>query len=773
VRVLRAAPVLFLATPLLAQIPSGSFDTSNDPFAARFHERTQFHLSLKKPAAGGQAKITARAQNCEEQMTICQAEGDVTVEYQDIKIQADKITFDRETFLGTAEGHVIMDQGPTRISGQRARFNLKAKTGTVEEAQADLQPAFHIIGKEISKVGEVTYEVIDGIFTACRVPDPAWSFAMSRAEITLDDYAHLYNTSFRAGHVPLLYSPYILWPTKEDRVSGFLVPGIGYNNTRGAFLGLTYYWVTGRATDSTTALDLYSKGTVGLAEEFRWTPSPESAGLFQGFVARDRQASVCVPGTPTNADQTCLLPDGTLGVLSTEVATRWKLRLDHVSDDLPWDMRGVVSLRRYSDFQYLQDFERTYLATTAAAVPSFAFLTKNFGADSLNLRFERTESFVLSEQIVERTPSLEFAHRPSEIGSSPLYAALEASFSRLFMNRGAGGAHGGYNRADLFPVLSIPLKGIPWLSFTARGGYRLTYYSDSFTPPAQSVSFSGESLTRHFWEGGASLVGPSFSKIYEFTLGPFVKWKHVIEPRVTYDYRQDVADFAEVPTFDEVDLQAGQNTIQYALVNRLLAKRGGENAPAAQEVASLELSQTYNFTLPETVTQAGTIPLPLEKRGPAQAILRVSPVPEFHLDGTVGYDTSFSKLTSYTFSAFLIHNDESAEFSWNALRPIVPAGAVAPPGGFDTDFIRAGLGVYLFSKKWRFDTQLNYSVQQHQMTDARSLLTYNGSCYTIFLEYLNVRAGFGTPARNEVRVVVNLKNIGTLLDLNGGLDKLF
>src|SRR5258706_7888112 len=255
-----AGGLLLPAGGLQAQVTQNSFDQS-DPFASRFKEKSRFEIKLKPVKPGGQVKITALQENCHEDLNVCVAEGEVVVEYQDVKIRADKLTFDRRTSHAQAEGHVVIDQGPTRMAGKSASFDLNEKTGTLEEAEADLEPTFHVIAKSISKVGEETYEIDDGIFTSCSVPHPAWSFAMKKARITLDDYARMKDVSFRAGPVPLLFSPYLLWPTKEGRVSGFLVPGLGYNSTRGAFLGLTYYWVTGRSTDVTSELDLYSKGT--------------------------------------------------------------------------------------------------------------------------------------------------------------------------------------------------------------------------------------------------------------------------------------------------------------------------------------------------------------------------------------------------------------------------------------------------------------------------------------------------------------------------------
>ena len=58
----------------------------------------------------------------------------VEVDYQDVKVHADKITANLRTKDVVAEGHVVVDQGPQRISASHAVFNLESKTGTVFDA---------------------------------------------------------------------------------------------------------------------------------------------------------------------------------------------------------------------------------------------------------------------------------------------------------------------------------------------------------------------------------------------------------------------------------------------------------------------------------------------------------------------------------------------------------------------------------------------------------------------------------------------------------------
>ena len=147
------------------------------------------------------------------------------------------------------------------------------------------------------------------------------------------------------------------------------------------------------------------------------------------------------------------------------------------------------------------------------------------------------------------------------------------------------------------------------------------------------------------------MVGPSFSRIYDAEIGPFDKFKHVIEPRVDYDYVSDVTDPATIPAFDDVDIALGRNQVRYAMVNRLLARPKGGKAGSAQEIASLEIAQTYLFELPQTI-----FPIPPEvdlrrQTGPVEATLRLIQRGLLHVDGRLIYDTHGSQVTATSLTA--------------------------------------------------------------------------------------------------------------------------
>ncbi len=742
-------------------------DTLNqgDPFEARFKQRTNFEIKFKTPEPGGEVRLYTKNPVKFEKDQFWEGSEEVVIEYQDVKITADAARYEFPTKTATLTGHVVIDQGPTRLSGSRGTFRLDTKTGILEEATADLPPTFHIVADSIEKIGDATYRIRHGLFTACEVPDPEWSFTLSEATVTLDDYARMKDVAFKAGKVPLFYTPYLIWPTKEDRATGMLVPGIGYSNQRGGYLGLSYYWVTGRPTDVTTQLDVFTDGSIGGGVEARWRPTDESAGLFQGYAIHDEAATVCVPiaqAPPGGGNGVCTLPDGSLGVYTVQPETRWKLRLDHVADDLPFGFRGVLSVRDYSDQQYLQDFERNFALNSARQIVSRGFLSKNFGSDSLNIRFERSETFYSSTVLQERFPTVEFFHRTAPIGDSPFYLSLLSSISGLFINRGRDFAHGTYGRFDLYPIFSFPFKSIPWLSLTARAGGRFTEYTNSLD--GVGTDFNGNAFTRSYAEAGLSFVGPSFSRIYDVKIGPWDKFKHVIEPRVDYNYVSNVDHPDEIPAFDEVDNALGRNQVRYAIVNRLLA-RSAEFKGSAEEIASLEIAQTYAFEFPQTLT-----PIPPEfqvrKTGPFEGTLRLSRAGLLHLDGRVSYDPYANQLTSATVTAGSNWGPNYVNISWFGSRPVV----TTPGQVFNSDQLRFAGGIDL-GKYFRFDTSIAYDAQSSLFQEDRSLLTYKGSCYTVFLEVRQLRL---PPApRNDYRLVVNLKDIGTLLDVNGSIDALF
>jgi hypothetical protein len=129
--------ILLPAAAARGQDPFGS----SDPFASRFKVKSNFQIRFRTPERGGEVRLTTTGPVEYEKDVFWKGRQDVVIEYQDVKITADQARYDFPADVATLEGHVVIDQGPTRLSGTRGVFHVKAKTGTLENATADLSPA--------------------------------------------------------------------------------------------------------------------------------------------------------------------------------------------------------------------------------------------------------------------------------------------------------------------------------------------------------------------------------------------------------------------------------------------------------------------------------------------------------------------------------------------------------------------------------------------------------------------------------------------------------
>ena len=125
--------------------------------AAQYYKQTlpkkgKFQV-FTPPKKGGEVQYKANRQTLEKDEYAI-LEGDVEIKYEDIKFTADKMTYNKRTSDVTAQGHVILDQGTTRLAGDQAIFNLDTKTGTFFHATGSMEPAMYFTGEKLEKLEE-------------------------------------------------------------------------------------------------------------------------------------------------------------------------------------------------------------------------------------------------------------------------------------------------------------------------------------------------------------------------------------------------------------------------------------------------------------------------------------------------------------------------------------------------------------------------------------------------------------------------------------------
>ncbi len=205
----------------------------------------------------------------------------------DSSLYADEVEIFQDENRAIATGNVVLTQGTNRIAADRADFNTETMLGTFYKAWglATIQPPkqtarpggglnaptqsgaetdVYFYGDEIVKQGPKKYRITNGGFTTCVQPTPRWHLTSKTTVLNIDHYTLLREAVFNVKGVPLLYTPFLYYPTKKDRATGFLIPTYGTSTVRGHALHNAFFWAVDRSEDVTVMHDWFSNQAQGV-----------------------------------------------------------------------------------------------------------------------------------------------------------------------------------------------------------------------------------------------------------------------------------------------------------------------------------------------------------------------------------------------------------------------------------------------------------------------------------------------------------------------------
>ncbi|HEX9501384.1 MAG TPA: LPS assembly protein LptD, partial [Thermoanaerobaculia bacterium] len=414
---------------------------------------------------------------------------------------------------------------------------------------------------------------------------------------------------------------------------------------------------------------------------------------------------------------------------------------------------------------------------------SSAYLTKNTPTYSVNLLADRRDIILghtnpadlnspLTKQRFEQLPSLQYRVYPNRLFGSPIYFSMESSASHLITNGLVSGPSANYYRGDIFPTVSMQIPSPVWLSIKPQISARETYYTSSLLPtdnPFAQTSAVNQSLSRFYAQGQVELVGPSFSRIYNESIGTFARFKHVIEPRFRYVYTTNVTDTQDkVIRFDTVDtpfLPVVPNSVEYSLTQRIIGKE--KDGGSTREVLSFSLRQSVSLSKPFTSSTGGSFPGTTTPPGenkftPLLASLHVNPYQSLTFDSSATFGNVSHQLDQLSVAANLVGTGKRADkyltFSW--FSSFQHAGIV---GTTTNSQIRLNSGSSFLNNRVRADMQLNYDAHEGVFLEQRYIIGANASCYGLAFEYRRFLVYDPLPEpRNSYGIAVTLKNVGTI-----------
>ncbi|MGE4319763.1 MAG: LPS-assembly protein LptD [Deferribacterales bacterium] len=205
------------------------------------------------------------------------AEGNVKIFQGEKTMLADEVFYYKDRDFLRAVGNVRLTEEMETIDCSEMEYNTEDQTGVFYNANAFMEPFSWFKAKTAYKTGVNSYTLKKASYTTCSGDSPAWSITSTSAKLDVGGYLSAFNVAGWAQKVPVFYSPYIIYPVKTERESGFLIPKFGVSSKTGAFVQPRYFWNIDVDKDTTFGA-MYTKESSPLySNEFRFTPTSDSS----------------------------------------------------------------------------------------------------------------------------------------------------------------------------------------------------------------------------------------------------------------------------------------------------------------------------------------------------------------------------------------------------------------------------------------------------------------------------------------------------------------
>lgn len=216
--------------------------------------------------------------------------GNAQVRRIDGVIKGDRINYRKDSGEVDVEGSARMMRDGTLVTGPRAKFNVDKYTGEIEKpnfwmgATGGFAVAEHadIFSKSQMRLHTVTY-------SGCNCEKPSWYIKATTVDVDFDENEGVArNGVLYFKDVPILASPYMTFPVKKERKSGFLMPTYGTTSQGGLDISLPYYFNLAPNYDMTLVPRYFSKRGMQLGGEFRYLGSSYAGSLVGTYLPSDQ-----------------------------------------------------------------------------------------------------------------------------------------------------------------------------------------------------------------------------------------------------------------------------------------------------------------------------------------------------------------------------------------------------------------------------------------------------------------------------------------------------
>jgi LPS-assembly protein len=728
------------------------------------------------------------------------ADDDVDIHYGDERLQADHVEYNEKTSESYAHGHVRFDYNNEHLEADEAHYNVSTGHGTFTNVRGTVkierranplilisQNPIYFQAPQVERLANDIYLVNNGWITICDPQHPTWQFYAPHARIRLNKTVALVSANFRLYRVPLIWLPYATAPAGEKvRQSGILLPVIAQSNSKGFVLGDALYLAPRPWFDVTAGAELLTKRGSAERGEFRARPFENTSIKYTYYGVIDRGIDEPGPNDST--------------ILEKQGGHQQQLEVQSL---LPDGWRFVSDLNELSSLTFRLAFADSFGDAITSEVRSATFLTNSFHGFSLNFASLADKTF-LSIPITNTTtgvttPAVSVSLRDApevRFGSVeqapwqdlPIYFSFDAFADALHRQDDTPLNTAPFvPRTEFAPTVTIPVHFGSWLGVTTSATFRSTYYGDSYSPAGL---LSGQSLTRNTGELTVDLRLPTLERFFDRSPldknKPRKRYKHTIEPTITYHYVGGVNNFADFIRFDSDATLTDTNQVEYGITQRLFVKTG-DGQP--QELLTWSVLQDHYFdptfggaivdgqrNVFETLSAISPFAFAFGQRNwsPIISDFKVTPGGLYDFEQILQYDPQIQRLTTVgTLLKVKPYSEFFATIAYFRLNdnPVEADLPLTPPPNFVafeqplSNQVRALLGYGNLTRKgFNFTTGISYDFTNQILQSQLVQVSYNGSCCGLALEYRRINLG---QVRTENRftatfIIANIGSFGNL-----------
>ena len=439
-------------------------------------------------------------------------------------IRGDEITYTQSTDTVDVEGNAVVIREGARFDGPKLSYQIETDSGEMQNVNYQYA-ARGIRGKTSSArfMNGVNTEFKKATLTTCKPGSKAWWIEADSLEVDeTNHWATAHDVSFHLAGIPVMATPWAIFPTGTERQSGLLMPTLGMSSTRGVDISLPIYWNIAPNYDYTFTPRVMSKRGILLGNEFRFLTENVGGQITYDYMPDDKEANRSRYGST--------------------VKTWAKWNGFHFSTDY----------NRVSDGRYVADFSSDIYSTSESVLPQDFYLT--YGKDFWNSSISVQKNQVLQRDKDENGQYSDYA-KPYEIVPQIDWKAYLADYygfeiaSTLEAARFKHPKKEDYAQGDRYYMqhsIAYPLRGAGWF-ITPKAMLTGVQYGLS---DMNELNVNKKKL----YDESSRFVVPTFSLDTGLIFDRDSSWfgreaTQTLEPRVFYAYTP-YRDQSRMPTFD-------------------------------------------------------------------------------------------------------------------------------------------------------------------------------------------------------------------------------